>query len=69
MVVALEDSDTNSSLVAKALDVKEPRFAQADAVEAALGVKPADGKVHFVRLREDLSWPCYMFCLDMFNSG
>ncbi|KAA8896792.1 hypothetical protein FN846DRAFT_783620 [Sphaerosporella brunnea] len=42
MVVALEDSDTNSSLIAKALDVKEPRFAQADAVEAALGVKPAD---------------------------
>jgi prolyl-tRNA synthetase len=43
VLIALEDSDTNSALLAKALDVKEPRFAQADAVQAALGAKPADG--------------------------
>lgn len=42
VVVALEDSDTNSTLVAKAVEVKEPRFAQPDAVQAALGSKPAD---------------------------
>ncbi|KAI5818769.1 hypothetical protein BZA77DRAFT_364048 [Pyronema omphalodes] len=42
VLIALEDSDTNSALLAKALDVKEPRFAQADAVQAALGAKPAD---------------------------
>lgn len=43
VLIALEDSDTNSSLIAKALEVKEPRFAQPDAVQAALGAKPADG--------------------------
>jgi hypothetical protein len=30
-------------LIAKALDVKEPRMAQADAIKAALGVAPPDG--------------------------
>jgi len=43
LLIALEDSDTSSSLVAKALDVKEPRMAQADAIRAALGVAPTDG--------------------------
>lgn len=43
-MIALEDSDTNSALVAKALEVKEPRFAQAAAVQEALGSLPADGR-------------------------
>lgn len=44
VLVALEDSDTPSNLIAKAVNAKDPRMAAADAVRAALGVEPADGK-------------------------
>ncbi|CAZ85151.1 unnamed protein product [Tuber melanosporum] len=42
VVVALEDTTTSSSEIQKTLDVKDTRMANDDAVNAALGVKPAD---------------------------
>ncbi|KAL7273694.1 ribose-phosphate pyrophosphokinase 1 [Rhizina undulata] len=42
VLFALADTESPSSLVAKTLNIKEPRMAAADAVEAALGVKPFD---------------------------
>lgn len=42
VLVALEDTNTPSSLIAKAVGVKEPRMAAADAVQTALGVEPAN---------------------------
>lgn len=44
VLVALEDTDTPSNLIAKAVNAKDPRMAAADAVQAALGVEPADGR-------------------------
>ncbi|KAG0138116.1 hypothetical protein HOY82DRAFT_666657 [Tuber indicum] len=42
VVVALEDTTTASPEIQKTLDVKDTRMANDDAVNAALGVKPAD---------------------------
>ncbi|KAI9773988.1 MAG: hypothetical protein M1839_001939 [Geoglossum umbratile] len=42
VVFALETTQTSSSAIAKATDAKDARLATPDAIEAALGVKPAD---------------------------
>lgn len=50
VVVAKEDTETPAAAVTKALGTKDARMAAADAVKAALGVEPTDGKYQFVLL-------------------